>query len=382
MIVVVASIEEHLDKQGIKMTWQDIAKASGITKSALSHLKSGTELKFPTLLKIAKYVFKNNYFTVFKDWCLRFNNPMNLRHALEYLAVNKLVNELEELINKIEKSFPSRELQDWIQAYKIQLMYLRFAPTTDILNAIRQFSPKTTETKILMVIIEVSCKNRLREYNSMAALVEGVDVTIDDIKEEYIKESYQIRIKEVLSYVYIYSYNKPEKARELAFEIISSDFCATLTAHSYHIVGMSYLFDSYELCLGYIQEYRKALIDLGRLRDAELSLQSDIPFINNVWSKASEQPATSDLSEIAHYEAMMGSKEKALEIINGIIDKHGTSGFSLYYKALATGDLSLFMQSMVYFVTKRGGKYYANLPYKYLKNDPVFAPIAELLLND
>jgi hypothetical protein len=380
--IVVASIEEHLDKQGIKMTWQDIAKAAGITKGALSHLKDGSEVKFPTLLKIAKFVFKNEYFMVFKQWCLRFNNPMNVRHALEYLAVNKLTNELEELINKIEKGYPNRELQDWINAYKIQLMYLRFKPTADILNAIRLYSPKTVETKLLMVIIEVSCKNRLREYNSMAALVEGLDKTIEDIKEEHIKESFHIRIKEVLSYVYIYSYNKPEKARDLAFEIISSNFCATLTAHSYHIVGMSYLFDSYELCLGYIQEYRKALIDLGRARDAELSLESDIPFINNVWSKASEKPATSDLSEIAHYEAMMGSKETALEMINEIIEKQGISGFSLYYKALATGDLSLFMQSMVYFVNKRGGKFYANLPYRHIKNNPVFAPIAELLLND
>ncbi|MFL6517496.1 MAG: AimR family lysis-lysogeny pheromone receptor, partial [Bacillus sp. (in: firmicutes)] len=304
------------------------------------------------------------------------------RYALEYLAVNKQTNELDELVEKILAEGPNREMLDWASAYKIQVMYQKYAPTSEILSAIRLYTPKSVETKTLITIIEASCKHRLREYNSMAAAVEGLDTTIESIKEDFIRQSYQIRIKELLSYVYLYNYNKPEKAREYALEIISADFCATLTAHSFYIVGMSYLFDNYDLCLGNIEKYRDALYDLGREKDADLADQSDIPFVNNVWGKYSEAPVTSDISEIAHYEAMVGNKEIALKLIDEVVSEQGQNGFNLYQKALATGDKSLFLQSMVYFVNKAGGKFYANLPYRYLKDDPTFAPVADLLIND
>jgi transcriptional regulator with XRE-family HTH domain len=381
--LVLSTIEEAMDTMENKISWQDIAKAAGITKSALSHAKNnGTEFKFATLLKIAKFIFKKEYFSTFKQWCLKLNNPMNLRYALEYLAVNKQTNELDELVEKILAEGPSRELLDWASAYKIQVMYQKFAPTSEILNAIRLYNPKSVETKTLISIIEACCKHRLREYNSMAASAQGLDNTIESIKEDFIKQSFQIRVKELLSYVYLNNYNKPEKAREYALEIISSEFCATLTAHSYYIIGISYLFDNYELCLGNIQKYRDALMDLGRENYANIADQSDIPFVNNVWAKYSEPPVTSDISEIAHYEAMVGNKEKAIRLIDEVESKRGQSGFTLYQRALATGDKSLFMQSMVYFVTKAGGKFYANLPYRHLKDDPIFAPVADLLLKD
>jgi transcriptional regulator with XRE-family HTH domain len=381
--LVLTTIEEAMDTMENKISWQDIAKAAGISKSALSHAKNnGTEFKFATLLKIAKFIFKKDYFATFKKWCLKLNNPMNVRYALEYLSVNKLTNELDELVEKILADGPSREMLDWASAYKIQVMYQKHEPTSEILNALRLYTPKSVETKTLITIIEACCKNRLREYNSMAALVQGLDKTIESIKEDFIKQSYQIRVKELLSYIYLYSYNKPEKARGYALEIISLDFCATLTAHSYYIVGISYLFDNYELCLGNIKKYRDALIELGREKDANLTDQSDIPFVNNVWAKYSEAPVTSDISEIAHYEAMVGNKELAIKLIDEVVSKQGQNGFNLYQKALATGDKSLFMQSMVFFVNKSGGKFYANLPYRYLKDDPTFAPVADLLLND
>jgi transcriptional regulator with XRE-family HTH domain len=379
--VILNAIEEAMDTMDTKISWQDIADAAGITKSALSHFKKGTELKFPTLLKIAKFVFKKNYFSTFRSWCLDVEQPKNVRYAMEYLAVNKLVDELEQLINKTTTSSPNCELLDWVNVYKIQLKYLKNESPSSILNEIRLCTPKSVETKTFLVILQASCKNRLREYNMMAALSQGLDKTIDTIKDDFIKTSYQHRLKEILSYVSLYAHNDPVLARKYASEIISSEFCATLTAHSYYIVGMSYLLDNYDECLGNILNYRDALIQLGRERDARLAEQSDIPFINNVWKKYSDRPVTSDISEIAHYEAVSGDKDLAVKLLDEIMERDGVNGFRLYYKAIATGDESLFMQSIVFFVHKSGAKHFATLPYRYIKDNPALAPVAELLLN-
>lgn len=376
-----STIEEALDIIEPKISWRDIAKAAGITNSALSHFKKGTELKFPTLLKIAMFVYKKDYFNTFKSWCLNLSQPKNVRFAMEFLAVNKQIKELEELIDKVLNSFPSQELIEWATAYKIQLKYLNRDSTADIVNEIRLFSPKSIELKVFMSIIDASCKHRVGEYNSMATIVDGLTTTLEEIDEDYIKESYCLRIKELLSYVNLFAYNRPELARKYANEIISSDLCATLTSHSYYIVGMSYLFDSYDECLGNVIKYRDSLLLLDRKDDAQVVDECDIPFINNVWRKPNDLPTTSDISEIAHYEAVLGNKEMAVKLVDEVIAEKGVNGFRLYYKGLATGDKSLHMQSIVYFTTKQDGKFYANLPYQFVKDDPTFAPIANLLMN-
>lgn len=375
-------IEDALDTRENKITWKEIAEAAGITKGALSHFKSGTELKFPTLLKVSNIVFGKNHFAAAKTWSLLLHNPKNVRFAMEYLAVNKLTKELEELIEKATSEHTSREVLEWANAYSIVLMYLKNETTSSIIEEIRAFQPKSEEMKILTTIIEVSCKNRTREYNSMASLIDGLHISIENIEEDYIKQSFKLRLKELQSYVALYRNNDPVTARKHAYDIINADLCATLTAHSYYIVGMSYLFDNYDLCLGNIEKYQGLLIGLGREKDALIVEKNDIPFIKNLWKTAERRPDTNDISEIAHFEAMLGSKEEALELADKAIEENGKSGFNLYYKALATDDKSMFMQSLIFFVSKKGDMFFANLPYRYLKDDPTFAPMAQLLFND
>lgn len=379
---ILTAIEETLDTLDTKISWQDIAKAAGITKSALSHFKKdGTELKFPTLLKVAKFLFKNDYFQTFKAWCLHLNGPKNIRFALEYLAVNRQTEELRLLIDKIYKMFPTRDLIDWAECYTILLDYYNGVNISEVMNKLRLYSPKSTETKILSSIIEVYCKNKSREYNSMQSLILGLEDSIKEIKEEYIRESFELRLNEILAYINLYRLNKHEVARFHAEKIISSDICATLSASAYYIVGMSYLFSNYDECLGNILRYRDLLVELGREAGLLEVVNNDLPFINNVWNRHTERPKTNDISEIAHYEAVRGNGAEALSLIEKVIKEKGENGFKLYYKALATNDNALHLQSLIYF-SKKGDMLYANLPYRYLKDDATFAPMAEMLMNN
>lgn len=383
MWIVATEIEETMDTLEKKITWQDIANAAGLSKSALSHFKNGTEVKFLALLKIAKFIYKKDYLNKFKLWCLRFNHPKNVCYALDHLALNRQMQELGELIEKIKSERNNdQKLIEWAKGYEILSMYLKGITPPEVLNQLRLFTPKTIEMKILALIIEVWCRNKMREYSTMASLVSGLDLSITEIKDSYIQESYSLRLKECLAFVNLYKFNNRELARKYAEEIIFSNFSATFNANASYLIGMSYLFDNYDLCLENILRHKELLKELGRISEIKIVDENDLPFIKNFWNKNSEQPKTNDISEIAHYEAVAGNKDVALKLIDEAIEKDGKSGFKLYYKALATGDKAVFMQSLIFFISKKGDKFYANLPYQHLKSDPTYGPMAELLFND
>jgi hypothetical protein len=379
---IVTSIEEIMDTKEKKICWTEIAKAAGVTKAAITGFKNGSELKFHSLLNIAKFLLENNYMKIFKKWCLNLNQPKNLRHALEYLAINRQIDELEELIKKIRTEYSDVKLLDWADGYEYLVKYLKGNNYEDTLCDIRSFQPKTHEMKVLITIVEIWCRYKLFDFKIMSSLIIGLEESIKEIKEEFVQDSYLVRLKEALAYVNLYKYDNRELARQYAEEIISSKISPTFTAGASYLLGMSYLFDNYDLCLGHILKHKELLKEAGREREITIIDNNDIPFVKNIWGKHTEQPQTNDISEKAHFEATVGNKELALELIDKAISEEGLSGFKVYYKALATGDISLFMESLIIFVNKKGDKFYANLPYKHLKNDPVYSRMADLLLND
>lgn len=381
-MIIAADIEEALDSLDVKLEWKDIAAAVNLSESSFSHLKNGTEMKFLNLLKVADFVYKGSYLEKFKNWCLSFNQPKNMRYALEYLAVNRQVEELDTLVEKIYNERNDKALLNTAKGYEILSMYLKGFESSDILSELRAYEPKSIEMKILSVIIEVWARYRLREFKTMQSLIEGLERNIAEVKDDYIRKSFTMQLKEAKSYAVLYNSNNVVLARNIATEIINENFSATFNANASYLLGISYLFDDYDMCLGYMDRYKKLLKEIGREEMISTINRKDIPFVNNCWRKKHSSLVNIDPSELAHYEAQQGNKEVALELLEESIKNEGISGFKLYYKALATQDDSLFMQSMVYFVSKKGDKFFANLPYRFLKGNPEYKPIADMLMED
>lgn len=375
-MLLVKTIENALDELPTKVSWTDIAIAAEVDKSTLSHAKKGTEIKFQTQLKITKYIFKEQHARIFKDLCLEFNQPINLKYSLEFLSSNKHIKELRALLEKVRSK---SGLEEWYEGYSLVLMYLEGGDLSVILERIRLFKRRSPEIIVLMRILEITCRNRNREYSSMANIFNGLESSLASLKADFIKDSYQVRIKELYSYIHLYNHNNNEEARNHAEQIISMDFCATSTTNSYYIVGMSYLFNNYDKCVSNIMKFREMLIRNNRNEEADIVDNHDIPFIKNFWCKHEQKPEIVDISEQAHYLALNGDKRVSISLLDKVVDERGVNGFNLYYKGLATGDKTLFMQSLIYFINKKGDRFYANLPYSQLKDDPMFKPMADLL---
>lgn len=375
-------VEEAIDLCEKKITWTELAETAGLTKSALSHWKSGAEINFISMLKISKLVSSIFRKDILKDFCNDLQKPKNLRHALEYLAINNYTTELEKLIMTIREKHTNRELLDWADTYEIILEFLQYREIPYIMYRVRNFNPKTYEMKILVSFIEIYCHYFNKEYKTMMSLCKGLKESINEIEDEFINKSYNYRMTEIEANIYLHYYNQPKKAREFAYKIINSDFELGLkfVSNSYYIVGMSYLFEDFDKCISYILAYRDICEKLGCTELVAIVDNRDIPFIYNVWRKHNECPITNDISEIAHYEALNGNRETALKLIDQSL-KQGVTGFKLYYKALATQDKNIFMQSLIIFA-KNGEKFFARLPYKHLVADPSFKQMADLLLEE
>lgn len=379
MVSIVAEVENALDQSSRKITWSELADIAKLSKSELSHFKKGIELNFRSLFNISELVSKITKKDILKNWCVNLERPKNLKCALEYLALNKYTDELSELINKIRNEHTNRELLDWADAYEILLLYLNKQSTKEILHNIRNYNAKTLETELLRVFIELYCLYSNHEYQLLQKLSDGLEESLHNIKDDYIRDSYEMRIKELKSKTLLYYFNKPDEARKLAEEIISANIGAKFSANSYYTIGMSMLFVNYEECIGNILKYREICESLGQAEEVDIVDNHDIPFVKNVWKKHTQAPQTRDISEIAFYYAGQGNYAKASEIADEAIARDGETGFKVYYKALAENDPQLHLKSIIIFA-KQGDRFYAQLPYQHIKDDANLKMLADTLL--
>jgi len=378
MGVIVSMIEEQLDRLNERVTWSELAKKLGVNPGTISHFRNnGIELNFQSLLNLSKFLYNNNYVHVMSEWCLNLRLPKNLKCALEFLSVNLKLDELEKLIQIIEEQYDSRDLKNWVDIYKIMLKRQRNQSNLDFIEDVRRFSPKTVETKLLSMIMELYYFYSINDYKTMLKKSNDLISAFTVVKDEFIRSSFESRLYEIIAYTCLHNLADLEAARKYATKIFSQKVCAVFTLSSYYLMGMSFLFEDYDKCLYYLKEYEKLLRVYNFKSFLESLHNQDIPFINNLWGKTTNPEEINDMSERAHYEAKYGNKKTAIEIL----DKLDETPFRLYYRGIAENDSTILLKSLIKFM-KQGNKFYAKLPYDVLVKDEKMAEIARLIYEN
>jgi transcriptional regulator with XRE-family HTH domain len=378
MGVIVSMIEEQLDRLSQRVTWSELAQKSGVSPGNISHFRNDEiELNFRSLLNISKFLYNDDYVHVMSKWCLNLRLPKNLKCALEFLSVNLKLDELENLIQTIEEQYDSRDLKNWVDIYKIMLKRQRNQGNIDFIEDLRRFSPKTIETKLLSMIMELYYFYSINDYKTMLEKSKDLIHAFTVIKDEFIRSSFEARLYEILAYTSLHNLADIDAVRKYATKIFSQKICAIFTLSSYYLMGMSFLFEDYDKCLYYLKEYEK-LLRVYNFTSYLTSLHNqDIPFVNNVWGKTTNPEEINDISERAHYEAKYGDKKMAIELL----DKLDETPFRLYYRGIAENDSTILLKSLIKFM-KQGNKFYAKLPYDVLMKDEKMAEIAHLIYEN
>jgi hypothetical protein len=380
MEVIVSMVEEHLDQLKERITWSRLAKKIGVNPGTFSHLRhNGNEWNFKSLLNLSKELYKNDYVDVMSKWCLDLKRPKNLKCALEFLSTHRRLDELEMLIQMIKNEYDSKDLRNWADIYQILLKHQRNPNDIDYISELRDYSSKSVETKILSSIVEIYYFHRKNDYKTILEKSTNLPSCFEMIKDEFIRDSFESRLYEILGYINLYRDN-PQTAREYANKIISKNSCAVFAVSSYYIMGVSLIFEDYDRCLYYLGKYEEMLRIYNWEEYIKILHNNVIPFINNIWGKTKSSEEISDTLEKAHYEAKYGNKKTAIELLDSYKDKD-ESPFSLYYRGIAEEDSTILLQSLVKFM-KLGNKFLAKLPYELLRGDEKLFKVAELIFNE
>lgn len=352
-------------------TQKQYAQIARVTEATITRfINQKATLGFDSILSIVKHKFPDREEQLMTDY-IRSQDNQNARISLEYCMINQLPEIADELIEKLKKSdyYTNKE---WARLYEIERMRNRKEISPQEVNEmVHKVEAKSEEMKILAKLLELYANYDLANYPYLQVLIIGLEQRIEDISSRSMKSSFKLRLGQALSYISLYN-NDVETCRFYAHMVIENTDSPYFRATAYHIMGRSFLFESYEEGL---QNFKKALdyYEQSHRKKYQEYVLHNIKFLDSFWNRASGYKIDFDtnfLKDFAYYEVKGGNKEKAKQLI-GEVDFESLSswskGFYSYYKALVNDDnVDVFYDSVRYFY-KSGDKFYIKLPLNELK---------------
>ncbi len=317
----------------------DIARSVSIDKTFLEdHISNMRELPFDIVLKISD-LFPKDGMEIMERYIEDVEETENIFLSLEYASMHVMVNASKRLIerirsNKNKELKKNERLQEWADIYQISHEYQSGKiPKTKLLHELRGKHPHSIEMIVFKKCLELYILNVLQKFDIVLYFREEVEQNIFSINPGYIRSSFLVRFCEIY---YVAAFRRPDSldlARFYANKIIDEATSFGYRVHAFNTIGLSYIFDDYDLALSYIQKAR----DLFKKRESECGsalrlIESNMMFLKNVWNRHDDVPDTHDQSEIAHYLIKNGKGKEGLEIL----DKIEPTAFRLFYRWLAT----------------------------------------------
>jgi hypothetical protein len=385
-MLIANKFENILDSLSNKIPNVVISEKVGISAGTITRfIRNGTEMNFINLYRISELLSEHtneDYSYFLNESCMKLERPSNCKKALEYLAVNGRASELKQLIEKIKQTPTTnkREILDWAEAYSVNLLYLEDVSEDEFLLAVRNYKPKHQETRLFKLVLEIYYHFRRKNYTDLFELTKVAQLELEQIEDEFIHDSYECRINLLLACAYLYHLSKPNEARVLLNKIINTEYSTGVKAGAYYHMGMTFLYKNFDSCMHFIHKHREEMLRFNRVEQINRVSNQDVPFVSNIWNKPFNITEHTDLSEVAHHEAISGDKELAKNILINLINTKGESGFKLYYLALATGDDNLMLKSLTVFI-KSGNRFFAQLPYEHLQRNLLLKETSKILFE-
>jgi transcriptional regulator with XRE-family HTH domain len=379
--MIAKAVEERLDTLDNHITWAHIAKELKLTPSALSHFRNnGTELNFASLLTLSKLLFKNRYADILCDWCVELKKPSNIRAALEFLTLNRKTNHLEKLLHNInDPNNPSKILIELFKTYTYHLKHQQDVhDTKKLLCDIEEEKIKTKETYIPLLFAKFYFYHNENNHQQMKKIYSEVKHEIGNLKDSLLKSFFEIRLYELESILSLFFNGDTVTSRIASEKILRNKLisCAAFIGDVYYRMGMSYLFESPDMCLVYLNKSEKIFRCEGLLRRAKSIRENEIVFAEIYWGRAVYENLTNDSYRV-FYLVSEGREEEAKGVLN-ILDRD--SPFTRLYSGMAHKDADMLLESLLLF-KKTKNMFYAKLPLDQLKQYEEKSEIVKLILN-
>lgn len=331
--------------------------------------------KFNGFVKLIRYVFPTQELEIMESYAKTLDGKTKTaRNMVDYLSCHRLLETMKELINKMLVC-GNKESVEWAKVYLIQYEWQMNYHYIDIdahYKKVRDIKVTTPEMKVYKKLLHCYCYYYKDNHKAAQELMCEVELDLDTITNDYIKNVYKSKLSEVLSYINLWVLNKPEEARENALTVLKGKIGLTYDAYAHFIIGYSNLFTSYDAALESLNESVKIYKQIGRKEAAENSTMM-IEKLNVFWDKDMKNHLFVSKQVKIWYRA-----KKGLEI-EGVINngKEIYQPFVTLSKGIKENNSDLLMQSMIQFL-KHGDAFQARIPMLELLN----RGYSELVLNE
>lgn len=311
---------------------------------------------FNGLVNLVKFLFPNDELKLMEEYSKTLD-PCNksARIMLEYLSSHKLLDSLEELIDKMAEC-KNKESKEWSKLYRIQLEWSANYYDLDILEILKtlnEFKTNIPELNTLISIMKCNSYYKQKMYKMALELSKDIPSIINDIKDDFVKSAYMVKFNEIMSYLSLRVCNDSENARKYAENVLTLNIGQTFNAYAKYIIGFSYFFTSYEKAKESLNDSVKIYESLHRHK-AAIDVKEELELLDVVWDK--------DVFSVYYCEKYryywMARKEIEFNINCANLDLDDP--FYYLIKGMKENNNNALLQSIIRFV-KRGDMFLANL---------------------
>jgi hypothetical protein len=324
---------------------------------------------FNTLVKIVRELFQDREFEIMNEYCRTLDpNKKAARIALEYAAINNLEDLKKYLIEKLAEA-KNIESKDFAFIYGT---YAKLSnEEIDSHEGIQMINRKgftSYETLVFSKIVQIYEYYKLRLFDNILCLSNELQSELDNINDEFLRESYKIRMNLILVVIQLHK-GMIQKSREYALNTLKYDNIPNYYKITTLLnLGNSYIMENYEKSFEYLQKGLDMAIKYSFSKSIT-QFKRSLNFLMNYWGKEPlyldfNSQEISDIHEIAFMYIRKGNKDKALEILNQIKQDNMIylqKGFHYFYRGLIDYNKENFYQSIINFKLA-GDHFFRNLP--------------------
>lgn len=341
---LLAPIQAELKKKNLVQS--DLARKMGVSAESLSFYFSGeNRIKFIPFLILVSEIFEHNHKIIVEQLKLFIElttKRENFKPCLEW-SIQNGETELFELALKKEKEL--KYGLETVTAYSLLMdRGLNKISPLDLFEKVEEMKfngIKQMEIEILVSILSLYVFLDLRKYNTINLLSKSTLKKIEKMKKGYLKESYMIRVNEMLA-ISLMKEGNDEEAKHIANSLIDKvdpNFFPLPVNSMYSLLSELYVFSDYQKSLHYISKALN-IFNIERFKGykyRERMLKNTYDFIKITNNNFSDLYLI-DEAETAYFLAKVGRSKEALELIKKMEEQGPLSAHQLFYKFLATGE--------------------------------------------
>ncbi|TCT23410.1 hypothetical protein EDD68_107124 [Melghiribacillus thermohalophilus] len=314
---------------------------------------------YEVIQHVSKCKSKQESMEIIKFFILSSHSKQIQREGMEFLYWNGFYDELIKVVQN-HKNYTDMLSRQWAEIYEfIYLQKKNRINESQLLDHLKHFVSDEPEILILKDFMCVYSYYKMKEYDMLGKYIDPISDNLMKVPSIFLRNYFNMRLNEVLFH-YHWKMNELITARRYAFKVINESYNEEKKATLYSHLGQTYVFESYETTMKYLNKAYQIANDYQYPHLKNLLKHHTIPFVHAYYGKT-DSIETNDRSEQAHLEIARGNHQAAMDLLDQITK---ITPFRLYYYGLAKKDRGLLMKAHHAFITEYKDHFYAQLPLK------------------